>query len=309
MNSHGSDKTVPAILLSLFAIILFDLMGLIIKHLSEDYSAAELSTYRNFFGLIPSVIALWSSRQWHQKGRILRIRQWQLACLRGLIVTFAQFLFYLSLGRLAFATATTVTFANALFMTALAVPLLGERVGIARWLAVGVGFLGVVMIVRPTGDSFNYDALLPLGAAFLYALSGVMSRMLDLDVPSPLINLYSTTVSFMGAIVLTFLTGGFSGLNDPADLGWISAMGCIGGSAVLVLIISFRMTEQSNLAPFNYFGILSAFIFGWLFFGEAPIDDLFPGALLIIFGGLLIIWRDQRVRRKRARNSNDYTVG
>ncbi|MEK6204609.1 MAG: DMT family transporter [Amylibacter sp.] len=189
MNSHGSDKTVPAILLSLFAIILFDLMGLIIKHLSEDYSAAELSTYRNFFGLIPSVIALWSSRQWHQKGRILRIRQWQLACLRGLIVTYAQFLFYLSLGRLAFATATTVTFANALFMTALAVPLLGERVGIARWLAVGVGFLGVVMIVRPTGDSFNYDALLPLGAAFLYALSGVMSRMLDLDVPSPLINL------------------------------------------------------------------------------------------------------------------------
>ena len=91
-------------------------------------------------------------------------------------------------------------------MTALAVPLLGERVGIARWLAVGIGFLGVVMIVGPSGDSFSYDALLPLGAAFLYALSGVMSRMLDLDVPSPLINLYSTVVSFRNRPISTEYT-------------------------------------------------------------------------------------------------------
>jgi len=299
MIPQRPDKVVPAILLSLLALILFDLMGLIIKHLSEDYSAAELSAYRNFFGLIPSVIALWSSRQWHQKGRMIRMRQWRLACLRGVLVTFAQFLFYLSLGRLAFATASTITYSNALFMTALAVPLLGERVGVARWLAVGVGFFGVVMIVGPTGEDFTYDALLPLGAAFLYALSGVMARMLDEGVPSPLINLYSTVVSFIGAMLLTLFTGGFSVLDGYADLVWIVVMGCLGGSAVLVMIISFRMTEQSNLAPFNYFGILFAFIFGWVFFGEAPIDDLFPGALLIALGGLLIVLRERRLRRTR----------
>ena len=304
MIPQRSDKVVPAILLSLLAIVLFDLMGLIIKRLSEDYSAAELSAYRNFFGLIPSMIALWSSRQWHQKGRTVRMRQWQLACLRGVLVTFAQFLFYLSLGRLAFATATTITYSNALFMTALAVPLLGERVGIARWLAVGIGFIGVVMIVGPTGESFTYDALLPLGAAFLYALSGVMARMLDEDVPSPLINLYSTIVSFIGAVLLTLFAGGFSVLDGYNDLGWIVAMGFLGGSAVLALVISFRMTEQSNLAPFNYFGILFAFIFGWVFFGEAPIDELFPGALLIALGGLLIVLRERRLRRTSTSPTN-----
>jgi drug/metabolite transporter (DMT)-like permease len=299
MIPQRPENVVPAILLSLLALVLFDLMGLIIKHLSEDYSAAELSAYRNFFGLIPSVIALSSSRQWHQKGRMIRMRQWQIACLRGVLVTFAQFLFYLSLGRLAFATASTITYSNALFMTALAVPLLGERVGVARWLAVGVGFIGVVMIVGPTGEDFTYDALLPLGAAFLYALSGVMARMLDEGVPSPLINLYSTVVSVIGAVLLTLFTGGFSVLDGYNDLGWIVAMGCLGGSAVLVLVISFRMTEQSNLAPFNYFGILIAFILGWIFFGEAPIDDLFPGALLIALSGLLIVLRERRLRRTR----------
>lgn len=296
MDARG-DKAGLAIALSLLAIVLFDLMGLIIKLLSEHYGAAELSAYRNFFGLIPSAIALWSSRSWHQKGRVIRIRQWKMACLRGILTTFAQFFFYLSLGRLAFATASTITYSNALFMTALAVPLLGERVGPARWLAVGVGFIGVMLIVRPGGDSFSYDALFPLAAAFLYALSGVLARRMDVDLPSPLINLYSSSTSMVGAFALALATGGFSEFRSGADLAWIVAMGVFGGSAVLLLVISYRMTEQSNLAPFNYFGILVAFVFGWVFFGEAPLDDLFPGAVLIAFGGLLIVWREQRLRR------------
>jgi len=296
MDARG-DKAGLAIALSLLAIVLFDLMGLIIKLLSGHFGAAELSAYRNFFGLIPSAIALWSSRSWHQKGRVIRIRQWKMACLRGILTTFAQFFFYLSLGRLAFATASTITYSNALFMTALAVPLLGERVGPARWLAVGVGFIGVMLIVRPGGDSFSYDALFPLAAAFLYALSGVLARRMDVDLPSPLINLYSSSTSMVGAFALALATGGFSEFRSGADLAWIVAMGVFGGSAVLLLVISYRMTEQSNLAPFNYFGILVAFVFGWVFFGEAPLDDLFPGAVLIAFGGLLIVWREQRLRR------------
>ena len=293
------DKVVPAILLSLLAIVLFDFMGLIIKLLSGYYGAAELSAYRNLFGLIPSAIALWSSRSWHQKGRIMKMRQWKMACLRGVLTTFAQFFFYLSLGRLAFATASTITYANALFMTALAVPLLGERVGPARWAAVMVGFAGVVMIVRPGGDSFSYDALLPLAAAFLYALSGVLARRMDVELPSPLINLFSSATSMVGAFGLAWATGGFSQIRGGEDLAWIMAMGVFGGSAVLSLVISYRMTEQSNLAPFNYFGILIAFLFGWIFFGEAPLDDLFPGAVLIAFGGLMIVWRERRLRRRK----------
>ena len=74
-------------------------------------------------------------------------------------------------------------------------------------------------------------------------------------------------------------------------------MGFFGGSAVLLMVTAFRMTEQSNLAPFSYFGIPIAFALGWLFYGETPWSDLFPGAILIVAGGLVIIWRERRLRQ------------
>lgn len=293
-----TDRTLTAVLFLLCALTLFDGMGLIIKHLSPRYSAAELSAWRNTFGLIPSLVVLYASRDWHAKGRIWKLRQWRMALSRGLILTVAQFSFYLSLGLLTFATASTITYANSLFAVALAVPLLGEKVGWIRWSAVLVGFVGVVWIVRPGGDTFTPAALLPLGAAACYALVGVTARMVDDDVPTPLINLYSSVVALGGAVVLTLLTGGFTPIQYTSDMLLIIAMGGFGGTAVLLLIMAYRRAEQSNLAPFNYFGIPLAFVLGWVFFDEAPWGELFPGALLILASGLLIVWRERQLRRR-----------
>jgi drug/metabolite transporter (DMT)-like permease len=295
-----ADLFLRAILINLAGILLLDLMGLIIKHLSGTYGAAELSAYRNLFGMVPSLTFLWLSARWQAGGRRLRIRQWPLAWLRGGFVTLAQFLFYLSLARLEFATASTIAFSMALFITAFSVPLLREQVGAFRWSAVVVGFVGVVMVMGPGSGGVSLDALLPLGAAILYALTSVTARLIDDDVPTPLMNLYSNVAAAIGAIVLTLATGGFTPVASATDLLWIFTMGALGGSGVLCLIVSFRMTEPSNLAPFNYFGIPFAFILGWLFFGEAPVGQLFPGVLLIVAGGLLIVWREKRVRRRSA---------
>lgn len=292
-----TDRTFRAVALMLCALALFDGMGLIIKHLSPRYSAAELSAWRNVFGLVPSLIVLFGSKAWRAGGRVWKLRQWRMALLRGLILTFAQFSFYLSLGLLSFATASTITYANSLFAVALAVPLLGEKVGALRWSAVVVGFIGVIWIVRPGSDAFSPAALLPLGAAMCYALVGVTARMMDGDVPTPLINLYSSVVALVGAVMLALLTGGFTQVQSSSDMALIVAMGGFGGSAVLLLIMAYRMTEQSNLAPFNYFGIPLAFLLGWVFFDEAPWTELFPGALLILASGLLIVWRERQLRR------------
>lgn len=288
-----------AIILSLLALVLFDFMGLIIKRLSPVFSAAELSAYRNFFGLIPSVIALWASKSWHQPGRTLRIRQWRLACLRGVIVSLAQLMFYLSLGALPFASATTITYSGALFMVVFAVPLLGERVGAVRWSATLIGFIGVIMVMGLGSETFSWDTLLPLSAAALYSLTGVTSKLFDDEVSTPIINLYSAVFASLASIALALYWGGFSAITNPTDWVWIIAMGVFGGGAVLLLIVSYRMTEPSNLAPFSYFGIPFAFLFGWFFFEETPIDDLFPGALLIIAGGLLIVLRERRLAQGR----------
>ncbi len=295
------NRTTLAIIFSLIALLLFDFMGLIIKNLSPHYGAAELSAYRNIAGLIPAVIALWWSPDWHRNGRKLKLRQWRMSLFRGIILTFAQFFFYLSLGLLSFATASTITYANAPIMVALAVPLLGEKVGIMRWCAVLMGFAGVIMVVGPGGDTFDVAALLPLAAAACYALTSVTARMMDDDVPSALINLYSSGIAAVGSLALAIFTVGFSPLHKTQDLFWILAMGGFGGTAVLFLIVSYRMTEQSNLAPFSYFGIPFAFGLGWLFYGETPWSELFPGALLIIAGGLIIVWRERRNRDITAR--------
>jgi drug/metabolite transporter (DMT)-like permease len=292
--AFSTGSVTLAVVLSLVSLVFFDLMGLIIKRFSSDYSAAELSAYRNIFGLIPSVIALWSSQTWHRNGRRLRVRQWVLICARGLIVTLAQLMFYLSLRLIAFASATTISYSSGLFMTAFAVLLLRERVGVIRWMAVLIGFVGVVMVMGPGRETFTPSSLLPLGAAALYALTGVTARLIDEEVPSALVNLYSTGFAVLGSVVLALFLGGFSPVQSTSDLVWIVAMGGFGGTAVLLLVISFRMTEQSNIAPFSYFGIPMAFFFGWVFFGELPLQDLFPGAILIVVGGLLVVWRERR---------------
>ena len=237
-----------------------------------------------------------ASRAWHRAGRPCYIRQWKLALARGAIVTFAQLAFYVSLGLMPFATASTITYANALFMTALAIPLLGEKVGWIRWAAVVIGFIGVILVIQPGSDSFNVFALLPLAAAAFYALVGVTARMFDDDIPSPLITLYASVTSLVVSGTMALAWDGFTPIQSSADMGWIIAMGCFGGTAVLFLVASYRMTEQSNLAPFSYFGIPLAFVLGWVFFDETPWDTLFPGAFLIAAGGLMIIWRERRIR-------------
>lgn len=297
---RAGDNTVLAILLCLMALLLFDCMGLIIKHLSPRYTSAELSAYRNVFGLVPSLIALYASARWKSTGRRWKIRQWKLGFFRGILVSFAQLMFYGSLVFMPFATASTLSYASAIFATALAWPLLGERVGLMRWLAVVVGFVGVILVVGPSSEAFGLSALLPLGAAVLYATTAITARLFDDDVVTPLVNVYSASCALLGSLCLAFFWGGFSPLQSWGDLAWIMLMGFFGGVAVLLYVMAYRMTEQSNLAPFSYFGIPMAFALGWLFFDEAPWSDLFPGAFLIAAGGLFIVWRERRLSSSRS---------
>ena len=291
------NRTGLAIILSLLALVLFDAMGLIIKSLSTEFSAAELSTWRNLFGLLPAFLVLYASKTWRENGKKIIIKQWKLALLRGVIASLAQLCFYWSLGLMAFATASTITYSGALFATAFAIPILGERVGIVRWLAVIIGFIGVIFILQPGSDAFTHYSILPLAAAAFYALLTITAKLFDSQVSSALVNVYASLSSTVCAAILTLFLGGFSPISSLDEIFWIIMMGAFGGSAVLLYVVSYRMTEQSNLAPFSYFGIPIAFFFGWAFFDETPWDAIFPGGILIICGGLLIFWRERSFKR------------
>ena len=156
------------------------------------------------------------------------------------------------------------------------------------------------MVIQPGAAGFSSYALFPLAAAVFYALIGVTARLFDDDVPSALINLYSSFTSVIGAILITYFWTGFNEITSMIDMVWIVLMGVLGGTAVLLLVISYRMTEQSNLAPFSYFGIPLSFALGWLFFNEAPWSTLFPGGVLIAAGGLLIVWRERSQDKRKS---------
>ena len=295
-SPESASSFAKAIFFILLAIFLFDVQGAIIKHLGGRYPVQQLATFRNFFGLIPSLFVLLISQEWHDSGRKLLIIQWRLALLRGLYVTGAQFCMYLSLTKMELATATTLAFMGPVFITILSVPMLKHRVGTWRWLAVVIGFLGVLWIMRPGTDVFSAYAILPICASFGYALATVSVRLIDDAVPTAIINMYATVGALIGSSTLLFATTGYIPIMLPTDWIWLVVMGTVGGFAVLSMITAYRLTRPSNLSPFEYFGIPFSFILGWLFFSEAPFDKLFPGVILVVFGGLLIAWREQKKR-------------
>jgi drug/metabolite transporter (DMT)-like permease len=294
MSWRGRSPTVRAVAILLLGIFLLDIMGAMVKTLLPHFSAQELSAWRNLIGMLPSLLLLTWSGEFRLGRTRLIIRQWPLALLRGVFVTFAQLSFYFSLGKLEFATVSALNYTTSLFVVALSVPILKERVGRFRWTAVLLGFAGAIWVVKPGSEAFSLFAIIPVIAAFLYALSSVCVRLIDTDVPNALLYLYSAVAAAIGSVVITLLTSGFSPIGSIVDLLELIAMGLFGGTGVLCLLMAVRLVTPSILAPFNYFGILSSFSIGWLMFGEAPLDKLFPGVLLIVAAGLLVVWREGR---------------
>ncbi|MDO7655375.1 MAG: DMT family transporter, partial [Paracoccaceae bacterium] len=271
-----------------------DLMSVHVRILSASYSPQELSVYRNVLGVLPSILLLMYTRELSFDIKDYKIKKWKLAFGRGLLVALAQLLFYTALADLELATVSALGQTNAIFIVLIAVIFYGEKVGAWRWSAVIIGFGGAVWIMQPGSNMFTWTAALPIGAAFCYAASMVTLRSFDVSISSAIIYLYSSIAAALGAILLATGTTDFSPIQSMSDALLILSMSLCGGFGVVFLMYAFRQAPASVLAPFSYFGILTAFGLGWIVFDELPLDKLFPGVILIILSGLTILWREER---------------
>jgi len=285
---------IRAILVCLLAYLCFDLMIVHVRILSVRYSPQELSVYRNVLGVLPSILLLIYTRELSFDIKDYKIKKWKLAFGRGLLVALAQLLFYTALADLELATVSALGQTNAIFIVLIAVIFYGEKVGAWRWSAVIIGFGGAVWIMQPGSNMFTWTAALPIGAAFCYAVSMVTLRSFDVSISSAIIYLYSSVAAALGAILLATGTTDFSPIQSISDALLIFSMSLCGGFGVVFLMYAFRQAPASVLAPFSYFGILTAFGLGWIVFDELPLDKLFPGVILIILSGLTILWREER---------------
>ena len=285
---------IRAILVCLLAYLCFDLMSVHVRILSVRYSPQELSVYRNVLGVLPSILLLIYTRELSFDIKDYKIKKWKLAFGRGLLVALAQLLFYTALADLELATVSALGQTNAIFIVLIAVIFYGEKVGAWRWSAVIIGFGGAVWIMQPGSNMFTWTAALPIGAAFCYAASMVTLRSFDVSISSAIIYLYSSVAAAFGAILLATGTTDFSPIQSISDALLIFSMSLCGGFGVVFLMYAFRQAPASVLAPFSYFGILTAFGLGWIVFDELPLDKLFPGVILIVLSGLTILWREER---------------
>jgi drug/metabolite transporter (DMT)-like permease len=277
--------------LGALAFALFTVMDTIIKWLSAGYPVHELVFSNALFALIP--VAVTTLR----RGGIerLRTRRLRLHVLRGFCGMCGGFLAFYAYSRLPLADAYSIIFATPLLITALSVPVLGESVGWRRWSAVAVGFLGVLIMLRPGVAPIGPGSIAALGAACCSACAILMVRKLSATESTASIALYSnlTVVLVMGAMLSAEFV-----LPSFADLLLMAAAGLIGGTALLILIAGYRRAPAALVAPFQYSQMLWAILLGFAIWGDAPDPAKLLGAAVVASSGLFILYRETALGRR-----------
>ena len=279
----------------LFGIVAFDLMAVTVRMLGSEYAILQISVLRNALGIVPALLLLIFGPGLSTLQRIINKQHIKIIIIRSIAILVAQFSYYTALTKIEFATAATLGFTSPFFVTLLSIPLLGHRIGFIRFAAIAIGFMGVIAIFQPFNDSFRFWMMLPVLAGFGYGLSSVLVRFIPDEVPSAAIQISQQLLTCILGFCFLVSFDEIKPIASTSDLYLFALMGFCGGVGVLCLVISYRLADPSSVSVFEYFGIPVSFILGWLFFTEAPISTLFPGALLITGAGLLIILRERRV--------------
>ena len=286
-------KTYLAIVTMLMAILCVDLYMVVIKFLGDEYSVVQLTLFRNFAGVIPLFLMILFTKEYFSVFKNLNKKFIFLNLIRGWCFLAMNIFIFISVINLEFATAMTLTFSSPFFIVIFSIIFLKDKIGIYRWSAIVVGFLGVVMIMKPTSDIFNFYSIFPILTAVAWAMQVIVLKFIPDGHSTAKIQLYTLIFNVLGAIILFLITTGHMEIKNTQDFLLMTLTGILGGTAAILFIYAYRLISASKMASFEYFGIPSSFILGWFFFNEAPWNQLFPGVIVIVFAGMLIIWRDK----------------
>jgi drug/metabolite transporter (DMT)-like permease len=293
--SLTADRPFLGIGLTALSMAVFSGMDGISKLLTAEFNPFQIAWTRFFF-----ILLLLAPFLLRDGGRKLRSTRPVLQVARGFCMLASGLLFITGLSLLPIADATSIGFVSPLFVTALSIPILGEQVGVRRWSAVLVGFLGVLLIVQPGSSAFNAAALLPVGSSACWALGLIFTRIMQSS------DAVLTTLAWSTALGFLVLTPVALPLWEaPSAAGWAMLFGAAVLSAIgqLFLISAFRFAPASLLAPFSYSQIVWATLIGFFVFATLPAPHTWAGAAVIVASGLYILHRERVVRsRERARN-------
>lgn len=276
-------------LLMAASVSLYPVGDAIAKHLTQQYPVMFVTWARYLFNFLIMVVFLGGPRVL----RHYRTANPRLQIARGALALLSTMAFIAAIHSITLVDAYALLFANPLIIVALSVPLLGERVGLHRWAAVLIGFLGVLVVLRPAGGFLAWGSLFALFSAFSIALLNIATRVLARTDEPVTILLYMATV---GTVVATCYLPFVWVEPSWGEWGLLVLAGVVGGLGHLGSITAIRMAPLSAVAPFSYVQIITAILLGFLIFGELP--DLWAGLgmAIIIGAGLYVLHRERRAR-------------
>lgn len=273
--------------LLVLAELVFATMDTLAKHLSQEMPVGMVVWGRyafNFVFMLPFLLR-------RRPSEVLRLQRPGLVLFRGVQLLTATACFFTAVRYIPLADAVAIGFVAPLFVVALSVPLLGERVGPRRWTAVLIGLAGTLVIVRPGFAEVHWAYGLMIVLAFIFATFVINTRILTRTERPMAMLFYTTLVGAGGAsLALPFVWQ----LPTLEQWGMMAAMGALGGVSHLLLIHAYRVATASLLAPFQYAQIVFAGFYGWLVFGDLPDGWMLAGTAILVGSGLYILRREAR---------------
>lgn len=290
-SAYAGSRPLAGIGLLVISTFTFAVQDAITKELTHLVPVAQIVATRFFaFSILAIIVAHFSVGLKVAVRSAIPLRQ----TVRVLIMCFEIGLFAYGIRFLGLAEIHAVMACFPLIVTALSVPMLGETVGWRRWLAVGAGFVGTLIILAPGADVFNIYALIPLACAFLYAVYNLMTRRVSRHDSFQTSLLYFGLVGFMASIIVAVPQWQ---PMDRATAGMLLAICCTSVFSHLLLIKALEWTAAVILQPFNYLLLVWAILLGYVIFGETLSAMELIGAFIVVMSGIFIGYREYRLVR------------
>lgn len=317
--NNFTDNKARAALFILTAVGLASTQDAIVKAMSGTYPVHETMIIRALTSL--PILGVWLA--YAQGLRSLYTPLWPRILLRALILCSAYLAFILSIAAMPMANVVAIYFTMPFFVAGLARPFFGERVPIYRWVAIVVGFAGVIVMVRPGVQAFEPASLLALYSAFGYAVGQMMGRPLAHQVEPLVIANWQNAIYLIVAVLVGLIAqaAGFAGeghkslafLTRPfvvptlQDFLVLSFMGVFAAFTMMSFISAYKLGESSFVAPFEYSGMIWAVLFGLLFFHDFP-DAWTWGGMMIVTGAGLFMLAMDRIGIQTGKPAQGFTV-
>jgi len=276
-------------ILNLSAWLILPIMDAIAKYLSYSLPILQITWFRFFFSAVITGIFIYL----FSRKSFVRSKNIKSQVLRGILLLTSSLLFFYAISVISLAKALTLAFICPLIVTALSPYFLKERVGRRRWTAVIVGFIGVLLVIRPGIVEFNWASLASLGTGLCYAIYLIVTRSLK-DTDNGLLTLLLTSI--IGTVVLSIYLP-FVWVNPSLNQLLLAVnMGFIAALAHGLIIISYNFSDASKLAPLGYFEIIPNIIIGYIWFSDFPDKYTILGLLVIIFSGIYVFRRERIIK-------------